>query len=89
MAVRAREPREVGPPGLEPGTCGLRVCSGSTGQRIASRLSYGFASQFYPSFPNTSRYLTERRRDETGPQRCYLIAQRSDSCVTGGCGRRP
>jgi len=66
----------VGPPGLEPGTCGLRVWCGSAGQKIASRLSSQFASQHYPWFPVDSRYLTGRRRDEPAQVRCHQIAQR-------------
>jgi hypothetical protein len=55
----------VGPQGLEPGTCGLRVCRKRAGQRLAWALSCEFASLRYPSFRVVSRSVTgtgRRRR---------------------------
>ncbi len=59
----------VGPPGLEPGTCGLRVPSGGAGQAAGGPLTFGFVSQHNLSFPDVSRYMTGGRREDGGAER--------------------
>jgi hypothetical protein len=62
----------VGPRGLEPRTCGLRVWCERAGQRAVGPLSSRFASLQSPSFPNVSRSFTGMRRGTLGGGRCHF-----------------
>jgi hypothetical protein len=67
----------VGPRGLEPRTCGLRVWSEGAGQSAACHLSWVFASLEYPSFPIVSRSFTGMRRDRTAAVAVISITHRA------------
>ena len=71
----------VGPRGLEPRTCGLRVWSEGAGQRAVLALSRAFVSQCYPLFPIVSRSFTGMRRGCDACRRCHFDHTR------GGCRR--
>ncbi len=62
----------VGPAGLEPGTCGLRVWCEDAGQSAVRPLSWAFASQWCPSFLVVARSFTGTRRGQASLRRCHF-----------------
>jgi hypothetical protein len=81
LAARRPAPRRVrdcsgvvvvDPRGLEHRTCGLRVRSGSAGQRAECPLSCEFTSLRNPSFRDVSRSMTGMRRGQHCARRCHF-----------------
>jgi hypothetical protein len=67
----------VGPRGLEPRTCGLRIWCEGAGQNVVSPPSRAYASQGYPSFPVVS--FTGMRRGRQRGRRCHFAENATGS----------